>query len=246
MLCYHAVSERWADRLAVPLRELERQLQSLLRRGFRPVGAEAVASAVGSALHVTFDDAYANVAAALPLLERLGIPASVYACPDYADGGAPLDVPELAAEAAAHPDELRTMTWDELRGLVERGVVVGSHTLSHAHLTHVDDAQLDRELRESRARLEDGLGVPCRYLAYPYGEQDARVRVAARRAGYEAAFALPGSARPLDVFALPRVGIYRADGVARFALKTALAHGPAETLLAARRRLVPAKPRAAA
>lgn len=220
VLCYHAVSDSWPDRLSVGPRTLERQLRSLLRRGYRPAGADSVVGGSGKLLHVTFDDAYRSVANALPVLERLRLPATVFACSGFADGGRVLDVPELAMEAAAYPDELATMTWDALVSLVDRGVEVGSHTVTHAHLTRLSDAELVRELGESRERMEARLGRRCRYLAYPYGEEDARVRAAARAAGYAAAFGLPGNEHPVDRFSLPRVGVWRGDNVARFTVKT--------------------------
>jgi peptidoglycan/xylan/chitin deacetylase (PgdA/CDA1 family) len=169
---------------------------------------------------VTFDDAFRSVRTALPRLERLGVPVTVFACSSYADDGRPLDVPELRERRRGYEDDLATMTWDELRELAARGVVVGSHTISHPHLPRLDDAALERELTESRTRLEDELGRPCRYLAYPFGDEDERVRRAARAAGYAAAFALPGRDRPVDSHALPRVGVYRADTSARFVLKS--------------------------
>jgi peptidoglycan/xylan/chitin deacetylase (PgdA/CDA1 family) len=220
VLCYHAVSEAWEHSLAVESTAFEQQLRSILRRRFRPASAAETLTGRGRLLHVTFDDAFRSVARALPVLERLGIPATVFACPSYAEDGRPLAVPELATEAARLPDELATMGWEELRGLVESGIEVGSHTSTHAHLTRLDGDLLDRELRESKARLEDELGCPCRYLAYPYGEEDARVRAAAQGAGYEAAFALPGPPWPLDRYALPRVGVFHKDTLARATLKT--------------------------
>jgi len=173
-------------------------------------------------MHVTFDDAYESVANALPILERLRLPATVFACSDYANDGRPLDVPELAAEVAAHPAELATMDWDALRALSERGLEIGSHTSTHPHLTRLSDSELHRELRESRSRLEDELSRPCRFLAYPYGENDVRVREAARRAGYEAAFGLRERFTAPDRFALPRADLYRRDRPLRARLKTSL------------------------
>ena len=84
---------------------------------------------------------------------------------------------------------------------------------------------------ESRERLEEMLRRRCRLLAYPYGESDARVRAAARRAGYEAAFVLHGPSRPLDEYALPRVDIYRDDSAARAMLKTSFLREPAWSVL---------------
>jgi peptidoglycan/xylan/chitin deacetylase (PgdA/CDA1 family) len=228
VLCYHAVSDEWSHTLSIPPDALERLVRTLLARRFRPAPAEDVLAGRGRLLHVTFDDAFTSVARALPTLERLGVPATVFACASYADDGRPLAVPELAGEAAASPGELATMTWDQLAGLGERGVEIGSHTSTHPHLTRLSDAELTRELGESRQRLEDGLRRSCRLLAYPYGEEDMRVRAAARAAGYEAAFGLPGQPWPLDRFSLPRVGIWRKDGLARATVKTtALRHAAA-------------------
>ena len=220
VLCYHAVSDSWPHHLAVTPRAFERQLSSIRLRGYRPVTAGEAVSARGRMFHVTFDDAYKSVARALPTLERLRVPATVFACSSFADNGRPLAVPELAAQASAYPDELATMDWDQLRDLVDRGVEVGSHTLTHAHLTQLGDAELESELRDSRERIEAALDRPCRFVAYPYGEDDERVHRAARAAGYAAGFAAPGRLVPASVYALPRVGIWRADGILRVTLKT--------------------------
>ena len=219
VLCYHAVADGWPHRLALPAALLERQVGSVLRRGYRGgTAAQALASS-GRVLHVTFDDAFRSVEEALPALERLGVPATVFACTGYADDGRPLDVPELADVARDRPGSLATMTWDGLRALVERGVEIGSHTVSHPHLMRLSDAELARELRESRQRLEDELRRPCPFLAYPYGETDGRVGAAAASAGYEAAFALGPGPRG-NRFFVPRADLYARDGVLRTTVKT--------------------------
>jgi peptidoglycan/xylan/chitin deacetylase (PgdA/CDA1 family) len=220
ILCYHAVSEEWAHYLSVAPSMLERQLNSFLRRGYRPVDLEDALANGRRLFHVTFDDALRSVSAALPILDRVGARGTVFACPEYAQQGRPLDIPELAAEARAHPRELETMTWDELRGLVDRGVEIGSHSLKHRRLTQLEDDELQRDLRDSKDWLESELGRPCRFLAYPYGDDDPRVHAAAEAAGYEAAFASPGHEFPSSRFALPRVGIWRSDGPLRVAFKT--------------------------
>lgn len=220
VLCYHSVSSTWSHGLSVAPTELDRQLQLLLARGYRPTDAEHTLTGRGKLLHVTFDDAYQSVANGLPVLERLGVPATVFACTGYADGGRPLDIPELAEEARNHPTELVTMDWDALRELGEHGVEVGSHTVTHPHLPQLSDVELARELHESRERLEDELQRPCPLLAYPYGQEDSRVRAAARSAGYRAAFGTRSQRRPPDPFALPRLGIWRKDTLVRFRMKT--------------------------
>jgi peptidoglycan/xylan/chitin deacetylase (PgdA/CDA1 family) len=223
VLCYHAVSDAWPDELAVRPGDFERQLRMLRRRGFHPAGASEVLERRGRLLHVTFDDAYRTVATnALPVLERLGVPATVYACTDYARDGGSLDVPELADQLAAHPDEMATLDWEGLRELAGRGVEIGSHTVTHPHLPDLSDDALRAELEDSRRELEDELRRPCRFLAYPFGHDDARVHRAAAAAGYAAAFSLAAkpTADARNRFALPRVDVYRKDGLLRSMLKT--------------------------
>lgn len=224
MLCYHALSATWDHTLSVAPAQLTAQLELLLR-WYRPASADAVLDGASRGLHVTFDDAFRSIAAAFPTLQRLGVPATVFVCTDLATDGRPFAPPELAGEARARPDELATLTWDDLRELAASGVEIGSHTQSHPRLPNLGDAELDRELRESRLRVEDELRAPCRFVAYPYGAHDARVRSAARRAGYQAGFALPGDVRRRDPFAVPRLGIWRHDGTARTVGKLALARG---------------------
>ena len=126
----------------------------------------------------------------------------------------------LASEAIAHPEHLATLHWDELRALAERGVEIGSHTLTHARLPTLSDSELRRELQESRMLFEAELGRPCRYIAYPWGEHDNRVRTATRAAGYEAAFALRAGADSQDPYALPRIDIFRKDHLLHTIVKT--------------------------
>jgi peptidoglycan/xylan/chitin deacetylase (PgdA/CDA1 family) len=220
VLCYHAVSATWEHRLSVPPEALHNQLTRLIKSGYKPATVADAARGGGELLHVTFDDAYKSVLFAMPIFEELGIHATVFACSSFADSGATVAVPELRQEVARNPKELETLTWDELRELSERGVEIGSHTVTHPHLTATTDAELDWELVESKHRIEDEIGRPCRFLAYPYGEHDLRVREAAQAAGYEGAFALPMGTEWGDPFQISRIGIYRFDSFLWIGIKT--------------------------
>jgi len=195
VLCYHAVSPSWEHRLCIDPDLLLRQVRALSRLWN---------------VYATFDDAFRSAATVFPALERLGVSVQIFVCTRYARAGAPLSIPELAGD---DPAELATMSWDELREHADRGVQIGSHTVSHSHLTRLSDAELGRELEDSKEEAEAELGKPCRELAYPYGEHDERVRAAARRAGYERAFGLRG--RKGDDYALPRADLYRRHTVPR-------------------------------
>jgi peptidoglycan/xylan/chitin deacetylase (PgdA/CDA1 family) len=203
--------------------------------GYRPVDAQGVLSNQRRTYHVTFDDAFRNVAHVLPTLERLGAQVTVFVCTSFAENGAPFWVNELRDRMPESHEELATMSWQMLQDLAERGVEIGSHTVSHPHLPQLSDRELGEELRMSRERIEDELGRPCRFVAYPYGDHDGRTRASVRAAGYEAAFALRADRGTLDPAALPRVDIYRGDGAMRYGLKTSVLGAPAAALLAHRR-----------
>jgi peptidoglycan/xylan/chitin deacetylase (PgdA/CDA1 family) len=223
VLCYHAVSESFPASLSVTPSAFERQLDLLVKAGYRGATfADAVAAPPGRTVAITFDDAYLSVLTlGKPLLDAVGYPASVYAPTAY------LDAPERPLSwdgierwiGGEHERELLPMSWDQLGELADAGWEVGSHTRTHPHLPTVDDGMLRTELVESRAMVEQRLGRPCPTLAYPYGDYDERVVEAAGAAGYSAAGTLPGRLHAERPLAWPRVGIYHTDDERRFRLK---------------------------
>jgi peptidoglycan/xylan/chitin deacetylase (PgdA/CDA1 family) len=186
---------------------------------------------------VCFDDGLRSLLEGLPLLKRLGVPATIFVCTGFVDDSRPFVVPALQTAAVEAPEELETLGWDELRSLADGGVEIGSHSVTHRHLDQLSDAELARELRESKERIEDRIGLPCSMLAYPYGAEDVRVRAAARAAGYKAAFGAPGQEVPIDAFSLPRLVILREDRLLRMALRTTRL-GREYAALARRRRVL--------
>jgi peptidoglycan/xylan/chitin deacetylase (PgdA/CDA1 family) len=73
------------------------------------------------------------------------------------------------------------LTWDKLAQLDPALVTIGSHTLSHPILPTIDDAMLERELRDSRLLLEQRLGRTVDLFCYPNGAQDDRVHAVVAR-----------------------------------------------------------------
>lgn len=101
------------------------------------------------------------------------------------------------------------MTLDQVRSLAARGHEIASHTLSHPVLVHLDDAELEREVVNSKRELERWLGAPVRGFSYPNGDHDERVRRCAAQAGYRwACTTLAGRNEPdADPLALRRVDV---------------------------------------
>lgn len=155
---------------------------------------------------LTFDDGFRGVREhALPVLEKLGWPFTVFLVSDLI-GGEDVWIKRSDPAAATFP----LLAADEIHDMQQRGCSFQSHTRSHASLPALDDAELADQLRGSRMMLAELLGQEVHALAYPYGHCDARVEAAVRAAGYRAAFstesgfnrqdANPYRIRRLDVF----------------------------------------------
>jgi peptidoglycan/xylan/chitin deacetylase (PgdA/CDA1 family) len=215
ILCYHAVQERWNSALAVTPEAFAQQaawlgrtrtvlpiqeaLTRLDRKGRLPRGAAAL----------TFDDGFADMYThALPVLTRERLPATMFlVAQTLTPGGQAVD---WVDDPGAEP--LRTLDLDQVLEMQDAGVDFQSHSWAHHDLTSLPFEECVRDLRESREFLSDLLGRRVTLLAYPRGLHDGQVRAAAERAGYTHAFALPVSPEEPTRFAVPRVGIWRANG----------------------------------
>ena len=78
-------------------------------------------------------------------------------------------------------------TVEQLKELSSEGFNVGSHTLSHPELTGLGLAEKEREIRDSKKRLESMLGTPVEYFCYPRGLFDPASLEFVERAGYSGA-----------------------------------------------------------
>lgn len=134
---------------------------------------------------ITFDDGYAdNCRHALPLLLEEGVPVTYFVTVENILTGKPFahDVPY--GEPAA-PN-----TIDEIQSLAASGVEIGSHAWMHADFGRIFAPQrLYSELGDSKRVLEDLIGRPVRFFAFPFGCPRHLSRRAFRTAasvGYEA------------------------------------------------------------
>lgn len=193
VVVYHAVSSTWPSPLAIPEPIMREQLQYLRERGYAGFTfadlerGRRAGTLPRRSVAITFDDGYASVLRAQPILEELGFPGTVYAVTAFPSSGRNLLWPGVELdESSPFADEMRPLNWDELAGLRDSGWEVGSHTVNHRFLPRLDPGRLRRELEQSRATVTDHLGS-CETLAYPYGRASGAVVAAARAAGYLAA-----------------------------------------------------------
>jgi peptidoglycan/xylan/chitin deacetylase (PgdA/CDA1 family) len=97
----------------------------------------------------------------------------------------------------------------EIREMAAADIAFGSHTVTHAILPHLSPSEIERELIESKATLENLLGSPVDMLAYPDGQYFRKVVEYAHVAGYRIAFTTLSRWLSLydDRMCLPRMDI---------------------------------------
>jgi peptidoglycan/xylan/chitin deacetylase (PgdA/CDA1 family) len=59
------------------------------------------------------------------------------------------------------------MSYDQLRELTRHGHIVGSHTLTHPNMAYLKEDDAQRELADSKQRLEARLGERIKHFSYP-------------------------------------------------------------------------------
>lgn len=217
------------------------QMALLARLGWRVLDLDQALAALRGevpaqprAVVLTFDDAYDNFAEqALPVLQRHGFPATVYAISGW--------LGQRMAWTAEEPGRPvpRLMSGARLREVRAAGVTIGSHSATHAKLGEAPAEVQCRELVDSKAALEDLLGEPVRHLCYPFGSFDLGAVRAAAAAGYASATTcLRGAATPRDhPLVLPRKAISFGDNLLGYWWKLAMKDAPKPALAEWRRRL---------
>lgn len=119
--------------------------------------------------------------------------------------------------ATIHSD-CRPMNWAQLREMHAAGFEIGSHGVHHRMLAKLPQAEMETELRDSKATLERELGAPTALISYPVGGGtafDERVVQATVAAGYRAACSYicgTNPARAPDRYALRRLPVERDMG----------------------------------
>ena len=106
---------------------------------------------------VTFDDGYHDFyTTAFPILQQHAFTATMF-------------LP--TAFIGKHRRTFKSrecMTWNEVKELHQAGIHFGSHTVTHPRLVELDWPQIQTELRDSKAEIENHLGAAADTFAYPF------------------------------------------------------------------------------
>ena len=162
----------------------------------------------GKVFGITFDDGYENnLRCAMPILKRYSFTSTCYVVASLIGQSNSWDIERGVKQVPL-------MNAQELQAWIDAGQEVGSHTLTHANLEQLDEAEQAIEIGHSKARLEALIkqngGV--QHFCYPYGGLNATAVQNVRTVGYLTATttvrgrAVQGQS---DDFLLPRVLVSR-------------------------------------
>ncbi|WP_100658527.1 polysaccharide deacetylase family protein [Alteromonas flava] len=156
-----------------------------------------------NAVVITFDDGYRNILEnAHPILKRYKMPYTIFVNPG------------VVGVQAGH------LSWEEMAQMADEGVLFANHSLHHNHLltremNESEEAWLQRTLDDIESAeqiIAERLGYSLKYVAYPFGEFNQRLKQQLLQRGYIGFGQHSGAAGSVSDFgAIPRfpaAGIY--------------------------------------
>lgn len=157
---------------------------------------------------ITFDDGYLdNYENAYPILKQYGFAATIFLVSDRVGKTNNWDT----------YSDFPLMSWEHVRELSQNNFEFGSHTHTHASLDQLEAKQARWEIEYSKQVIEDHLGQPVSFLAYPYTRSTPQVEDLVAACGYTGACGSMHSAE--NIYNLWRAEIGMHDTPSSFAAK---------------------------
>ena len=162
----------------------------------------------GKVFGITFDDGYENnLRCALPILQRHGFTSTCYIVANQIGKTNSWDLERGVIQVPL-------MNTQQLQAWVDAGQEVGSHTMNHANLETLSEAEQATEIGQSKSQLEAVIHQKAgvQHFCYPYGGLNKSAVQNVKAAGYLTATttvrgrAIQGQS---DELLLPRVLVSR-------------------------------------
>jgi peptidoglycan/xylan/chitin deacetylase (PgdA/CDA1 family)/glycosyltransferase involved in cell wall biosynthesis len=185
LLGYHRVTEA-DDVLAISPDQFRRQLETVLERGLKPIRLDRALELLQEPISeryvsVTFDDGYRdNLENALPILEDLGVPATVFIVSGTVDGRSGF---HWYGRRGSPP----ALTWEDVAHLLRSGLVdVQAHSRSHPALPRLDETAVWDEIAGSKRDIERHVEYELTSFCYPAGRYGPRELRLVEQSGFRA------------------------------------------------------------
>lgn len=133
---------------------------------------------------VTLDDGFLdNYTDALPIFEKYEIPFCVFVTPGYV----------LGTTLARKDDHVEMMSKSQIVELSRHPLcTIGSHTMSHPHLSMLEKAKQYDEIFVGKSILEEWIGKPVLHFASPYGDYNHETLEIVKNVGLRSHFDIWG------------------------------------------------------
>jgi peptidoglycan/xylan/chitin deacetylase (PgdA/CDA1 family) len=217
VLMYHRINSYRHNELSVHPRDFVRQVRWLKENGFINMkmsefeSMNSGDSITGRRVIFTFDDGYEdNYTGAFPILKEYGYTAIFYLATEFIETNRmyPRDVYE-----SNNIEENRIMKWNQIKLLIDEGMEVGSHSLTHPLLTHLTDDEARKEIVNSRLKLEEKFSIKITSFSIPGGAYFDRHIDMVRQAGYKSCCTTRYGfcQRQDNLYTLPRIAVLSSD-----------------------------------
>ena len=130
------------------------------------------------------------------------------------------------------------MTEEQIRGLPPDLFTLGSHTVTHPNLELSEKDRIQKELTESKQKLEKITGREIHLLSIPYGAYDERVIKLACQAGYKRVYSSVHKIEKNKTYVIKRIHVTPTDWPFEFRLKVLGAYRWLPWAIALKRKLI--------
>ncbi|MCB9173543.1 MAG: polysaccharide deacetylase family protein [Flavobacteriales bacterium] len=110
-----------------------------------------------------FEECYTKIA---PVLTDFNTNAAFFINPGFIDGNE--NYIKHFTKNVVHINK-QPMTWKMIKELHQKGFTIGSHTYDHVRLVGLNNMQLQKQITESKNRIEEQIESTCEYFAWTYG-----------------------------------------------------------------------------
>lgn len=180
ILMYHYVgnnpnpADRARDVLSIVPEKFDEQMKYLSDNGYVTISLDTLYAALkkqitlpSKPIVLTFDDGYIDFYYnAYPILRKYNFHATEFIPTGLMDQG-------------------YYLRWSQIQEMQASGLInFGAHTVHHSTLTSLPSDKIISELRESKAVLQEKLGVPVNFVAFPFGATNNLVIELTKQAGY--------------------------------------------------------------
>ena len=182
ILAYHNFTIGEGSSYCINIVEFEKQMDHLAAHNYSVISLSELLKGLRDRqlppkpVVITIDDGFKSTyTLAYPILKKYNLPATLFIYTDFVEKNS------------------SSLTWKEIREMMQNNIEIGSHTLSHCNLLRYKEnedydkyfSRIKKEIFLSKEILESKIGEKVKFFAYPYGIYSPLIKNLVIQAGYE-------------------------------------------------------------